>query len=85
MSSSSARETAREAASKTAKTSCEQLRQDAILCKASRDVHGQGGKTADYDVDCAELFMQYRLCMRDWQAAEREKTRIAQGSNFGMR
>lgn len=52
---------------------CETLRQKATLCKAALNVHGQGGKTGDFEEECSELFMKYRLCMKAWRAAESEK------------
>ena len=81
----SARISAKDAAGKSAKTSCEQLRQDALLCHAKRNVHGQGGRVADFEADCADLFMAYKTCMKDWQAEQRELARKASGSTWGMK
>ena len=73
MSSAKSTDSAKDAAAAIPKTDCETLRQKAILCKAALNVHGQGGKTGDFEEECSELFMKYRLCMKAWRAAESEK------------
>ena len=78
MSSAKSSDSAKDAAAAVPQTECETLRRQAIACKAALNVHGSRlnktkNESGDYEMECAEVFMKYRLCMKAWRAAESEK------------
>ena len=60
---------------------CEKLRMEGMDCMASMNAHGQGARAASDDelkATCSAKFEAYRVCLRQWQQAEKER-RVREG------